>query len=282
MSEVDAARLARLRAEAQAEDAEAKRREAEAKKLDNAERPSGRGLRYRLREDDPLLERLVAGGVDPEARSMVAETVGWIAVTAEDRAWLAWGEGLWERFCPKGGKVAPVSWTELRAFVIDFAWLNSAFLEAIAKPCWTLHPEVVEAVTMLFLGRKSYEESRAEGCRVGEHSAFLDLRDRCVAEITEGLKHCEVSAASVGPGPEYRRGLWCRHSSEGAKRWVGFVLTQVEFEGAERGVSPQMDVARDGGVAAEGELDGELGDEIGEPLPQRTEPRPERGTALGR
>jgi hypothetical protein len=65
--------------------------------------------------------------------------------------WRRWGMENWARLTPTGGP----SWGELEQFVIDFSWLNSAFREKV-RPCWMLHPEVVEIVGMLFLGRKTY------------------------------------------------------------------------------------------------------------------------------
>ncbi|MHB8191277.1 MAG: hypothetical protein ACYDHP_12835 [Ferrimicrobium sp.] len=285
----EAARRAEVSAELDRDKAEAARREVEAQRLDALEARrlvEPRQIIYRRVAGGDLVERLEAVGLDLSLRAVEAETVGWIEQYGKDRPWLAWGEALETRLCPAAGKLAPVSWTELREFVLDYGWLNAAFREALSKPCWPLHPDVAEAMTMLFLGRKSYEEARAEGCRIGEHAAFLDLRDRCVAEIAEGLKHCSVVKAAVDEGPEFKRGLCVRHTIYGADDWAEFVLGQVGFEGVSTStpLSPSMDVARGGDLGDEADLEAEadagLGE--GESLPRRAEPRPARGTSLNR
>ncbi|MHB8344841.1 MAG: hypothetical protein ACYDED_11430 [Ferrimicrobium sp.] len=283
------ARRAEISAKLDRDKAEAARREVEAQRLDalearrEVEPPE---LVYRRVAGGQLVERLEAAGVDLSLRAVEAETVGWLEQYGKDRPWLAWGEALETRLCPAPGKLVPVSWSELKAFVLDYAWLNAAFREALSKPCWPLHPDVAEAVTMLFLGRKSYEEARAEGCRIGEHAAFLDLRDRCVAEIAEGLKRCTVVKAAVGEGPEFKRGLCVRHSVYGADDWGAFVLGQSEFEGTSTStpLSPSMDVARGDDLGDEADLEADLAEGLGEgeSLPRRAEPRPARGTSLNR
>jgi hypothetical protein len=136
----------------------------------------------------------------------------------------------------------------------------------MGKPCWILHPEAVELAVMLFLGRKTYEEHRvgAKGVGVGEHTDFLNLRDRVVVEIEKVLHHCEIKE-----GPYYGRfeagELWVLHRGEA--NWIPTLLRRVEgWEGLELPKSPEMDVARPAAkMAEEAILAAGIDDLIGEP-----------------
>ncbi len=182
------------------------------------EKPDEKPAAYRHRVAKPeLWEDLFQIGVDVLADDNMGRMIVGVRYEGEVDWYWQWGQERYSAMYAKveNGAAPPMSWEALHCFVASYAWIDRKFRNALSVPCWILHPDAVELVVMLYLGRKSYEEHRVTAGvgAVGEHLEFLNLRDRVADEIVEVLHQCEIKE-----GPYYGESevgeLWVLHRGD--------------------------------------------------------------------
>ena len=222
---------------------------------------------YETRFAEPALDvDLARIGIDVEEPKWRAQMIESLQQRPGEGDFWRWGKELYTAMRPEvDADQAEVSWVALHRFVTSYIWLEPKFRKALWIPCWIMHPEAVELVVMLYLGRKYYEEHRLAkgGGGAREHLEFLDLRDRVCEGITEALHGCGIKGGQKAGGEVVP--LWVDHV--GGIDWLLARLRRVEeWEGLELPGSPEVDVARPAAkMAAEAILAAEIDDLIGGP-----------------
>ena len=187
--------------------------------------------------------------------------------------WRRWGMENWARLTPTGGP----SWGELEQFVIDFSWVNEAF-GAMVRPCWMLHPAVVEIISMLYFGRTTYEAERTKMSMRG-HADHLAATDALVAALGEASRgHGDYCGAEHGQdGVEYAVHVdgdfdWVKREGQFVKGWVGMPAPEM----------PLFAVVQHSELAAELTEDGELDValDLSEDYSRSSDDHHERGAGL--
>ena len=161
----------------------------------------------------------------------------------EDWFWRYGEDRLYRQVFTGGANPSPkegfqdVSWVELHCFVTNFAWVDPKWRFLLDKPCWPLHPDVVDHVVMLHHGRRYYEKRQGD-IPPREMMDVLDLSTK-LSEITEKLlEHCKMETGQ-DEGGTYR---YLRHfCDQSAKKWIPSMLHRViEFKESPLPPSPVM------------------------------------------
>jgi hypothetical protein len=186
----------------------------------------------------------------------------------------------WERI--RSGQ-STIGWAELDQFVVDYGWLNLSFRYAIARPCWMLHPDVVEIVAMIYGGRKAYEAER-EGMTMRGHADYLAALKDLIDAIenvfrVHGGDNCDVEKAEDGSWHALHTEVgwrWGDEERQPVNSWVGFPIPPSPLHAVASESAARRERSEDD------ELDAALRLSEEENVSRRPSTRPARGTTLGR